>query len=633
MEELSTMIKIKYYELMTNVNTFNSNEKFYSGLVKLLLDVVPCKTIGLYRYQTGSNYFTLETATGDVDTTSLLRSIIDKQSFYTMTINNSHVQFPVNQCDVLQIEDNEIHPLIIPLQPKKGAIGFLCFLFNNNVKTPPVNIMKVIKIETERVIYSTYDRYRMETTIEKNRFLYELVLKFASARDNNEILTEIIKSIRRVYPDFSYYLLLSQDYDADPRLPVKLLEFSDDDTKRVSTEAFISGELQIENRYNEQNTSLFAPLTGEQGVYGVLEIITPVVMEFSDDEIAFIENFVQAAGKAIERTTLYQESKHLVKDLKLINDTSHQLNSNLQLTEITHLVKNKVIDACQPSEIAFLYSSGNKEAGIDFLSGTTDFFNTRDGRNLGVDLFEKTLETRESTFSGEFTWENPVAYKSVMVIPMEHAEIIHGVVIILHEKTYAFSFNSYKLLQSLIRHSTLAVLNTILKEQLERAVSTDYLTQLFSRNYLDEQIRKHMNSGEMGTLILFDIDDFKIVNDTHGHYVGDEVIKQVANIILMNINDADVGARWGGEELAVYLPDSDINAGVNLAGVIRKQIESFTEPAVTVSAGVSTWKSVDNDTAKDFFIRADKALYDAKSFGKNCVFKIAYGEKAEMQQF
>ena len=124
----------------------------------------------------------------------------------------------------------------------------------------------------------------------------------------------------------------------------------------------------------------------------------------------------------------------------------------------------------------------------------------------------------------------------------------------LQKEPYYFSFDNFKLLQSLIHHSSLAMANSILREELEKMVITDHLTQLRSRNYLDKQMGESMQEDEEGTFILIDIDNFKKVNDTYGHQIGDDILVQVANLIQSNIRESDIGARWGGEELAIYLP-------------------------------------------------------------------------------
>ena len=215
--------------------------------------------------------------------------------------------------------------------------------------------------------------------------------------------------------------------------------------------------------------------------------------------------------------------------------------------------------------------------------------------------------------------DDSTTYKSVMAVPMLQANILNGFVIVVHSAPYAFSFDTFKLLKSLIHHSTLAFTNTILREELEKMVITDHLTKLYSRNYLDEKIKESMGIDGEGTFIIIDIDDFKSINDTYGHQIGDDVIIQVAQIIQANIRSTDVGARWGGEELAIYLPRVSMETGIQIAERLVIKVREESNPKITVSCGVSHWKKEDNDTYNSLFKRADFALYRAKETGKDKV--------------
>ena len=128
-----------------------------------------------------------------------------------------------------------------------------------------------------------------------------------------------------------------------------------------------------------------------------------------------------------------------------------------------------------------------------------------------------------------------------------------------------------------------------------------------------------MQQNGQGAFILFDVDDFKKINDTFGHYVGDRVLIQVANAIKSEMDDHQIAARWGGEEFAVYLPGADIVESTEKAEQIRKKVNEQTNPKVTLSCGVSIWTKYEEDSIEQLFIRADKALYEAKTTGKNKV--------------
>jgi diguanylate cyclase (GGDEF)-like protein len=157
----------------------------------------------------------------------------------------------------------------------------------------------------------------------------------------------------------------------------------------------------------------------------------------------------------------------------------------------------------------------------------------------------------------------------------------------------------------------------------------DPLTQIFNRRYFAVQSQKikaysQRNSNIPLSLITIDIDNFKNINDTHGHLAGDEVIIKVARIIENEIRKSDIVARFGGEEFVILLQDCDLDDGYTAAEKIRNDIEESsvvlldkTVVKFTVSSGVAQFSESDDDNIELTLQRADKALYIAKNKGKN----------------
>ena len=460
----------------------------------------------------------------------------------------------------------------------------------------------------------------METEESRYKQLFRVTEKVHSAINMESVLNEIIESLREIYPSFTHYLILSQDYKGYETLPIKDFDYSE--KNRSLMKAYVTGTVQIEDSKSEKKTILYAPLNGIQGVYGVLEMITPDTLIFPKSEVEFISLLAKTAGIAIENAQLYEQSQRLIADLQLINETSQRLNSSLKLAETMEYMTEQIIHSLGAEEVGFIqYCS--KTDGIKVQQGSTAFFFTEEA-NRYIDFIKASInQEHESIFIGDLKLpldeDDSTTYKSVMAVPMLQANILNGFVIVVHSAPYAFSFDTFKLLKSLIHHSTLAFTNTILREELEKMVITDHLTKLYSRNYLDEKIKESMGIDGEGTFIIIDIDDFKSINDTYGHQIGDDVIIQVAQIIQANIRSTDVGARWGGEELAIYLPRVSMETGIQIAERLVIKVREESNPKITVSCGVSHWKKEDNDTYNSVFKRADFALYRAKETGKDKV--------------
>jgi diguanylate cyclase (GGDEF)-like protein/PAS domain S-box-containing protein len=167
----------------------------------------------------------------------------------------------------------------------------------------------------------------------------------------------------------------------------------------------------------------------------------------------------------------------------------------------------------------------------------------------------------------------------------------------------------------------------LLEKKLEKLASTDRLTHIANRSKFDEMLKSSIDRAKRYkvnlSLILFDIDDFKKVNDTFGHLTGDEVLKKVANIAGENIRQSDFVARWGGEEFMIIQPDISSEEASTLAERLRLNIETASFPRaqkITVSFGVTTF--LKSDSIDSFLSRVDKALYSAKTTGKNKIVQI-----------
>jgi diguanylate cyclase (GGDEF)-like protein len=198
-----------------------------------------------------------------------------------------------------------------------------------------------------------------------------------------------------------------------------------------------------------------------------------------------------------------------------------------------------------------------------------------------------------------------------------------------------FSDASRELALWLGSQAAIALENVRLHRLVERQASTDGLTELANRRTFEEALSTEISRTERfgGTLalVLADLDDFKQVNDRHGHLAGDEVLRAFADILREAVRDVDLAARYGGEEFAVLLPQTDLAGAELLAERLRHAIAArplTARPgalvAITSSFGVAAFPEAATPAA--LFAAADEALYRAKSAGKNRVVCADAGE-------
>jgi diguanylate cyclase (GGDEF)-like protein len=160
------------------------------------------------------------------------------------------------------------------------------------------------------------------------------------------------------------------------------------------------------------------------------------------------------------------------------------------------------------------------------------------------------------------------------------------------------------------------------KRSLEILTTTDPLTKIGNRRYyeqkLEEEILRANRYGNALSLLMFDIDFFKKVNDTHGHDAGDIVLKEYSALIQSMIRNEDIFCRIGGEEFMLILPNTDLKSSTIMAEKLREAVESFDcEVKVTMSFGLVAYSK--NEEEEDLYSRVDQALYKAKNSGRNRV--------------
>lgn len=197
---------------------------------------------------------------------------------------------------------------------------------------------------------------------------------------------------------------------------------------------------------------------------------------------------------------------------------------------------------------------------------------------------------------------------------------------------YKAKEQDYKLQNELFKELIInyAELSNDLKVNIKKVTSlsvTDPLTKIYNRikfnEELDLQIKMFRKHKSIFSVVMFDIDHFKNVNDTFGHDVGDIVLKTLCEIVNGSIREKDIFARWGGEEFMLLMPNDDLDMAKNVADRIRKEIEAYDFEKVrniTCSFGVTEFRDEDKDDT--FTKRVDEALYTAKNQGRNCVVAI-----------
>ena len=216
------------------------------------------------------------------------------------------------------------------------------------------------------------------------------------------------------------------------------------------------------------------------------------------------------------------------------------------------------------------------------------------------------------------------AARSILVAPVTFKSVPLGVIVLA--TAAEFSPDAEQLLEQLRADLGLAINNALAHDRLERLAAVDPLTDAYNRRFglarLGEEFSRAVRAESPLGVLMFDLDHFKVVNDTHGHLVGDRVLKAVAKTCRRVIREGDVLIRYGGEEFLVLLPGAGAANLTDLGERVRRAIGETTVQegdrriAITVSLGGTTYSDA-IDSSQALIARADAALYDAKESGRN----------------
>jgi len=394
---------------------------------------------------------------------------------------------------------------------------------------------------------------------------------------------------------------------------------------------------------------VWIPLAMPDKVVGVLSLgASP--RQPNDSDLHFLKHLASQAAVAINTARLYKSIDVARRDLdrslhklSMLFDVTRALGAVQDLTRLLRMILERAISTVEAEKGSLmLLDDASDELVVRVVFGLPD---KREEREInegekqcnrfkrGEGIAGKVLETGEPArindveASSSFTRrENSLNVHSLMCVPLKVDDETIGVINISNRRAGGcFGKEDMDILGALANQAAVAIARTRLYE----AAITDGLTGLFVRRFvmhkLSEEFRRARRYKNPLSLIMCDIDHFKMVNDTHGHQAGDAVIRAVSSTIINGLRvDVDIAGRYGGEEFLLILPQTGGDDAVVCAERIRDRLESTTinlgngnSIGKTMSFGVAELGA--DDTVETLLHRADEALYRSKNEGRNRV--------------
>ncbi len=347
------------------------------------------------------------------------------------------------------------------------------------------------------------------------------------------------------------------------------------------------------------------------------------------------ERFVVEVFSELDQLTVQRRWREVntVLRLAMLGGMQIQLEATLNMlldfaSEIAFFEKSLVYFWEEDSDQVRLRLAGGMERDQTepFVRGNIfNFWATRYGRPL--------LVTLGHNLQADAALE-AVGAKSAMIVPLVVSNKVIGSMQLFATELDAFTREDAQLFWMLTLVAENQLTRDYENEGLIRFAFTDFLTGLKTRGYFEQQLDLEIKRAERKrtpiALLMIDIDHFKVLNDTFGHHVGDQVLRDVSAVLMKDLREVDTAARYGGEEFVIVLPETNTAGAVQAANRIRRGVEQARFFAgsprkvehLTISIGVAVFDQ-DAQTKRELIESADSALYTAKSRGRNQVIAFS----------
>lgn len=335
-----------------------------------------------------------------------------------------------------------------------------------------------------------------------------------------------------------------------------------------------------------------------------------------------------------------KELEKRVEELSIFHQVGKALTSTLDLQEVLTLIMGKISELLKPSTWSLLLIDETKHELHFQIAIGRDASRIRDLRvRLGEGLIGWVAETGEAAivrdatqdprFSPEIDGLIHPNIKTVVCVPLKSKDRTLGVIELINCFEESFPGEDLSMLTSLADYAAIAIENAMYVKRIQELTITDDCTSLYNSRYfnymIDAELSRSKRYNYHFALIFFDLDRFKMVNDTHGHLCGSRLLREIGDLMKAHLRDIDTAYRYGGDEFIVLLPQTNKQAAMvvakRLCDLLNQTVVKLEEDVivtVTASFGVASFPT--DATSKVELVRlADQAMYRVKNRTRNGV--------------
>ena len=365
-----------------------------------------------------------------------------------------------------------------------------------------------------------------------------------------------------------------------------------------------------------------APMLHEGHVLGVLSAQSYRSNAYDDDDLELLLAIADLAAVALYNARTVEELERQRRESDQLEAVGRALASSLELSAVLEGIAGALLDLVEAdgAGVWLLRGDGNAEvamtAGEMALPAGTLIPVPEDlYRRLAQEAKPIVFDSRAASALIPDEVRRLVRTETGLAVPLLLESELIGALSVSHARAREYGARDVRLLERFAVHAAIAVSNARLHEQVRFLSLTDPLTELPNRRHMQIFLEKEFAAAERGralTVILYDLDDFKIFNDTAGHQAGDDALRAFGQILRTQTRAMNLAARYGGDEFISILSDTDYAGGAIHAGRVMKAVRE--DPAlkrIGVSAGIAAYME-GIGTPEDLIRRADEALYVAK---------------------